>query len=275
MDVQVKKHGYFNQGTISGIILLLVLLLVAYKLKCEFTAILIYIFYVISIIAVGLIFPKEARKNILNVKDKYYKLKFFGVFAVISALVVYNPVERYKNKYCEESIALSVVVKEKKGKVYHLYEGEGKVVLEFKDIYKAEINSDGTAFFPRGLNIHTNDKVKLGIEYSEPVQPVYPDSEYIIPYHGTLNLLIHLDGINHLSGTVTDEKNNPLSDVNVKIDQRIDTLTDSTGYYTFNIPDSLENTTYEVTFIKKGYSLERKVAYPQSKQKLNIKMSRQ
>ncbi len=133
------------------------------------------------------------------------------------------------------------------------------------------INEMGQAFFQ---NLHSGDTVKLDIDFSEPYKPLSPDSNYIIEPNGKIDLAVALQGISKVQGKVLYNEA-PLSGVIVQVDNVPPTTSDSTGWFSITIPDSLQRESYKVWVIKKGFKTKSEPATPQIGESLPIILEKQ
>lgn len=134
---------------------------------------------------------------------------------------------------------------------------------------KELIDDKGTASFQ---NVKVGDQVKLDVDFSEPFKPKYPDSIYTIPADGRIYLAVELQNLGRVYGTVI-WRDQPLPGVLVTIDNLSDT-TDVTGSYSIEIPENNRRKDPEVKFLKPGFKMLMKKAYPQTDVPLNIIMEK-
>ena len=148
---------------------------------------------------------------------------------------------------------------------------QGQVIMDVEggEAKKEDIDSKGTASFK---NVKIGDKVHLKVDFSEPYRPLNPDSIYTIPADGRINLTVGLQNLNRVFGTVL-YRDQPLAGVLVTIgDLRVST--DATGSYNIPIPESAQRKEQEVKFLKTGYKMLIKKAFPQTNEPLNIVMEK-
>ena len=122
-------------------------------------------------------------------------------------------------------------------------------------------------------NVEVGDKVKLNVEFSEPYRPLKPDSLYTIPADGRITLAVGLQNLNRIFGTVL-WRNEPLGNVLVVIGELRDTSDAVTGYYEIPIPEQAQRQKQEVKFLKTGYKMLIKNAFPQTNESLNVVMEK-
>lgn len=134
---------------------------------------------------------------------------------------------------------------------------------------KELIDDKGTASFQ---NVKVGDQVKLNVDFSEPFKPRYPDSIYTVPADGRIYLEVELQNLGRVYGTVI-WRDQPLPGVLVTIDDLSDT-TDVTGSYSIEIPENNRRKDPEVKFLKPGFKMLIKKAYPQTDVPLNIIMEK-
>jgi Effector-associated domain 11 len=137
------------------------------------------------------------------------------------------------------------------------------------DVKKEVIDDKGKAAFQ---NVKVGDKVRLKIDFSEPFRPLNPDSVYTIPADGRLTLTAHLQHLNRVFGTVI-YRDQPLVGVKVVVGD-LSVMTDAAGGYKIQIPEQDQRKEQEVKFLKTGYKMLIKKAFPQTNEPLNIVMEK-
>jgi Effector-associated domain 11 len=143
------------------------------------------------------------------------------------------------------------------------------MAVEGGDVKKEVIDDKGKAAFQ---NVKVGDKVRLKIDFSEPFRPLNPDSVYTIPADGRLTLTASLQHLNRVYGTVL-YRDQPLSGVLVAIGD-LHATTDVTGGYKIQIPEQDQRKEQEVKFLKAGYKMLMKKAFPQTNEPLNVVMEK-
>jgi Effector-associated domain 11 len=143
------------------------------------------------------------------------------------------------------------------------------MAVEGGDVKKEVIDEKGKAAFQ---NVKVGDKVRLKIDFSEPFRPLNPDSLYTIPADGRITLTAGLQHLNRVYGTVIWHEQ-PLVGVKVVIGD-LNTLTDSAGGYNIQIPEQDQRKEQEVKFLKAGFKMLIKKAFPQTNEPLNIVMEK-
>ena len=132
------------------------------------------------------------------------------------------------------------------------------------------ISENGEAFFN---NLKVDEKIRLGVDFSEPYKPTHPDSLYTIDASGKIYLEVALQNLEKVFGRVIF-KDKPLDGVQVSIGPSLRDTTDALGYYEVNIPVSQQRKEQEVNFYKPGFKMLSKNAFPQTNEPLNILMEK-
>lgn len=191
-------------------------------------------------------------------------VKAGGALAAFTLVFLVNPVS-------EAPLTLTVFLQGKNGQSLKSLHQHGYVLLDVNGERKKELIDDkGQAHFK---NLYAGDKVRnVDIEFSEPLQPVRPDSVYTIDAQGQIYLEVAMKHLGHIYGTVL-AGDGALEGVIVTVDNLRDT-TDLTGSYSIDIPETMQRTDPEVKFHKTGYKLLIKKAYPQTNQPLNVVMEK-
>ena len=168
-------------------------------------------------------------------------------------------------------INVSVYVADKKSDLVASLKKEGYVLMttEGGGRPKELIDDKSRASFQ---NIKVGDKVRLNVDFSEPYRPINPDSVYIVPANGQITLTVDLQNLNRVYGTVI-YRDQPVAGVLVAIGD-LRATTDATGSYNISIPESAQRKEQEVKFLKTGFKMLMKKAYPQTNEPLNIVMEK-
>jgi hypothetical protein len=168
-------------------------------------------------------------------------------------------------------INVSVYVEDQKSDLVSPLKKEGYVLMttEGGGRPKELIDDKSRASFQ---NIKVGDKVRLNVDFSEPYRPINPDSIYTVPANGQITLIVGLQNLNRVFGTVI-WRDQPLSGVLVAIGD-LRTTTDTTGGYTLPIPEAAQRKEQEVKFLKSGYKMLIKKAFPQTNEPLNVVMEK-
>ncbi|MBV6425974.1 MAG: hypothetical protein KIPDCIKN_00465 [Haliscomenobacter sp.] len=190
-------------------------------------------------------------------------VKAGGALAAFALVFLVNPAKE------EEPLTLTVFVVGKNGQSVKSLHQQGYVIMDVNGERKKELIDDkGQAHFK---NLRLGDQARrMDIEFSEPFQPVRPDSVYILNSLGQLYLEVAMQHLGRIYGTVITG-DLPLQDVLVSVDELKDT-TDITGSFSITVPDNMQRTDPEVKFFKPGYKLLIKKAYPQTDRPLNVVM---
>ena len=146
---------------------------------------------------------------------------------------------------------------------------QGHVLMDYRGERKRmAISENGEVFFS---NLKAGEKVRLGVDFSEPYQPVRPDSLYTIDNSGKIYLQVALLHLEKVYGR-TIWQDTPLSGVVVSVGPTLSDTTDALGYYDIYIPPALQRKEQEINFFKTGFRLLTKKAFPQTNDPLNVVM---
>ena len=192
-----------------------------------------------------------------------------GVVASIVTIVGFSLKDFLFPKKEAKIINATVFVESKMGTDELRKQGYIFMDVEGGERKKELIDDKGTASFQ---NVKVGDQVKLDVDFSEPFKPKYPDSIYTIPADGRIYLAVELQNLGRVYGTVI-WRDQPLPGVLVTIDDLSDT-TDVTGSYNIEIPEDNRRKDPEVKFLKPGFKMLMKKAYPQTDVPLNIIMEK-
>lgn len=199
--------------------------------------------------------------NILT--NLFYFLTFIITFSTFYFTIC-------KTKVIPETIKnVTVFVEDKNHDLILKQQGQVILKAEGGEAKKEDIDSKGSASFK---NVKVGDKVDLQVDFSEPYRPLKPDSVYTIPYDGRINLVVSLQNLNRVFGTVI-WRDQPLVGVVVVIDRLRDT-TNITGNYSISIPEEFQKKKQEVKFLKPGFNMVMRKAFPQTNEPLNIIMEK-
>jgi hypothetical protein len=148
---------------------------------------------------------------------------------------------------------------------------QGKIIMEVAggESKEEDIDSKGSASFK---NVKVGDKVRLKVNFSEPYHPIDSNALHTITADGRITLTVALQNLNRVFGTVI-YRDQPLSDVLVAIGD-LRATTDVTGSYKIQIPEQDQRKEQEVKFLKAGYKMLIKKAFPQTNEPLNIVMEK-
>lgn len=166
---------------------------------------------------------------------------------------------------------VTVNVRDKDGTLVESLLTQGYVIMTTSGggAPKELIDDKGAASFK---NIKVGDNVRLSIEFSEPYQPIYPDSVYTVPEDGRIHLTVALQHLGKVFGRVI-YRDKELPGVIVAVGSLRDT-TDDLGRYEIFIPENEQRPDQEVFFKKDGFKSMTKRAYPQTNQPLNVILER-
>lgn len=192
-----------------------------------------------------------------------------AVIAGIVQIFGYSIKDLFSNNQNGKLTNITVYVEDKKHDLILKQQGQVIMDVEGGEAKKEDIDSKGTASFK---NAKIGDKVHLKVDFSEPYRPVNPDSVYTIPADGRINLTVGLQNLNRVFGSVI-WRDQPLAGVLVAIGELRDT-TDATGSYAIPIPESAQRKEQEVKFLKSGFKMLIKKAFPQTNEPLNIVMEK-
>ncbi|MEN9611672.1 MAG: hypothetical protein RLZZ628_2486 [Bacteroidota bacterium] len=160
---------------------------------------------------------------------------------------------------------VTVLVEDRDGAFVMRNQGHIQMFVTGGESKKALIDDKGVAAFQ---NVHVGDSVRLKVDYSEPYYPEHPDSVYKIPRDGRMRLRVRLQHLGNVFGTV-GYGDQPLQGVLVDVNGLRDT-TDVTGRFEINIPEAQQRKEQEVKFLKSGFKMMTKKAYPQTNEPLNV-----
>jgi hypothetical protein len=266
------KQGNLKPSTVTkiiGIVLLVSALLITLFIQCP-TKMHYFMIYAFVGIGIALLLARSAEHASLSVKAWNIGVGLTGGVALPFILFFTNPVGSFKPDNCIVRQSVTVFVHGKKGKQNMILRQKGYVILDVQSERKmASINENGQAHFQ---NLQVGDHVRLNIDFSEPYRSINPDSVYTIDEGGNIYLPVALEGIDNVKGNVLyDDK--PLPGVTVKIEM-LSATTDSTGFFSIPIPDSLQTARYIVWFFKDGFKSISKDALPQSGIPLSVVMEK-
>lgn len=166
-------------------------------------------------------------------------------------------------------INVTVMVEDKNGEFVMRQQGKIVMMVEGGDVKQEDIDSKGSASFK---NVKSGDKVRLKVDFSEPYRPLNPDSLYIIPKDGRINLRVGLQHLGKVFGRVL-YRDKELAEVIVSVGSLRDT-TDDLGRYEILIPETEQRQEQEVFFKANGFKSMMKMAFPQTNQPLNVVMEK-
>ncbi len=259
---------------ITGVIFLALAAGITLKIQCPSSAqyLTLYTFFGVGL---ALLLPKDAEKASAKFTLKDASILLGGGVALPFILFVINPIDKFKSDRCSIQMTnITVSVNSKHGRDDKILR-QGSVVLDIigKDTRREPINDNGEVAFK---NIMIGDSVRLNIDFSEPYKPVNPDSVFVIHANEKIYLPVRLDGIAHVRGKVI-YGDAPLDAVKVELDGvggELDTLTDQEGRYSFNIPERMQEKSYQIVFRKKGFKTDTAIAFPQTHEALQIIMKK-
>jgi hypothetical protein len=196
-------------------------------------------------------------------------IKTTGILAVFLCLLYFNPAANLSEMDCTTEVPVTIFVHGNGGRQDLVLRQQGHVLMDYRGERKRmAINENGEAFFS---NLKTSEKIRLGVDFSEPYQPVRPDSVYTIDKSGQIYLQVALLHLEKVYGR-TIWQDNPLSGVVVSIGPTLSDTTDALGYYDIYIPPALQRKEQEVIFFKPGFRLLTKKSFPQTNDPLNVVM---
>lgn len=196
-------------------------------------------------------------------------VKATGVLVVFLCLLYFNPASNLSEMDCTTEVPVTVFVHGKGGQQDLVLRQQGHVLMDYRGERKRmAISENGEVFFS---NLKAGEKVRLGVDFSEPYQPVRPDSVYTIDNSGKIYLQVALLHLEKVYGR-TIWQDTPLSGVVVSIGPTLSDTTDALGYYDIYIPSALQRKEQEINFFKTGFRLLTKKAFPQTNDPLNVVM---
>jgi hypothetical protein len=271
-----KSIALKNIAKLSGGLFIVLAVIIALFNKCP-TNVQYFIIYALFGIGAALLLAKSAERTSANVTVYNVGIGLSGGVALPFILFFTNPIGSFKPDDCNRLLSATsatVFVHGKKGKQDMILRQKGFVIMDLHGERKrASINENGQAFFQ---NLHSGDSVRLDIDFSEPYKTIFPDSVYIIQPGSTIYLQVALQGIGEVRGMVLYNAV-PLADVTVKLIGKTGILldtTNSTGDFSFTIPERMQTNEYQVWFIKEGFKAISYPAFPQTGEPLNIVMEK-
>jgi len=199
---------------------------------------------------------------------RYYVMTLFGVFILLLVLKLYSTIF-----YNKDTTGVTVFVVGQRGCTDFILREKGKVIMRINrtgETKSEDISDKGEAKFS-GLAI--GEKVTIEIDFSEPYRSINKDTIYTITGNGSICLMAQLENLDKIFGRVIYNEI-PLKEVTVSINSIVFSQTDSLGDYTLNIPLEFQKKQQEVYFYKKGFILEKLVAYPQTKTQLDVSLTK-
>lgn len=197
-------------------------------------------------------------------------LRSGGSLGIFALAYLVNPAGGYVGRGCASEVPVTVFAHGRGGPQDLVLRQQGHVLLDYRGERKRmAISENGEAFFS---NLKIGETLRIGVDFSEKYVPVRPDSTYVVDESGKIYLEVSLD-LGQLGGRVV-HGDQPLPDVVVAIGRTLRDTTDALGYYDMNIPPALQRKVQEVTFYKKGFNLLTKKAYPQTREPLNVLMTK-
>jgi hypothetical protein len=166
-------------------------------------------------------------------------------------------------------INTTVFVENKKHEL--VLQQQGKIIMEVDggESKQEDIDSKGSASFK---NVKVGDKVRLKVNFSEPYSPIDSNALHTITADGRITLTVALQNLNRVFGTVI-YRDQPLAGVKVVIGD-LSATTDFAGSYKIQIPEQDQRKEQEVKFLKTGFKMLMKKAFPQTNEPLNIVMEK-
>ncbi len=161
--------------------------------------------------------------------------------------------------------SVTVFVHGKAGKHDLILRQKGEVSMDVKGGERKEesIDDKGTATFK---NVIPGQKVYIDIKFSQPYRAVHKDSLYEIPEDGIIYLETKLMGIDLVRGYLS-YMDKALPGVIVKLVGAMGNMFDTTdqmGDFLFNIPDSQQLETYQISYFKEGFKPVNTVSTPET-----------
>ena len=222
-------------------------------------------------VSFALLFPKSAEKTSLTITILKKAAKFGGAAAIPVTLILWDPISQYAGDACQtKRETITVFVHGKNGRqVLPLRNGGIVLMKTSSEPKRSSINENGEAFF---YNLTPGEKVTLDIVFSEPYNPIRPDSVYVIQTNELIDLEVTLQNAGTISGHVR-YNDDPLPGVQVQVDT-ITVLTDHLGTFNIKIPENKQKDNYSVLFYKQGFKSQTAPAYPQTGKPLEINLEK-
>jgi hypothetical protein len=170
----------------------------------------------------------------LSKRQSYTIIILFMIF--VWSISIYCLINYFK----KDSNSVNVFVHGESGANEFVLLNRGKVTMSFGKAIKEEtINSKGVATFDEIPSKFFKNYKKVKITFSdpngEPYRVLHPDSLYQLDEGEIINLIVKLDGLDRLSGTVTDfNTGNFIKNARVSIAQDF-TFSNEFGEFTLNI----------------------------------------
>lgn len=265
MKNKTTESKKIDSKTIIGISIIILIVGIGFSFECPPKSAR-YIIYFLTALVFFFLLPKSVASATFSLNIKPISFKIFGGAAVFCFLSYIDPIQ---DSICN-SVSVKVFIHGSKGKMDKVL-SDGHLVMNIvgKGLQDIPIDKNGTATFD---NLNIGDKVMFRIEFSEPFQLNPPDSVYVINSNREISLEVRLLGIDKVFGK-TLYNDNPLKDVIVSTEGINDT-TNTLGDFEIRIPDSLQKQQYQVWFSKEGYKSVPVIAYPETREPLNIIMEK-
>lgn len=267
-----KKTNNFK--FVAGVLFFILAVVFGLGIKCPSNVQLIIIYSLMGV-GFGLLLAKSAKQTTAKFTIANIGVVLRGAVALPFILIIINPIGKWKEDECAfklKATSATVFVHNKKGKQEMRLWGKGSVIMDLgRENKPSLIDANGMAFFP---NLRIGDSARLSIKYSEPYQPVYPDSVYVIENNEKIDLPVALQGIDKLNGMVLFN-DAPLPEVTVKLMGETGYLLDTTnqtGDFSFSIPEEMQKSEYKIWLIKNRYKTKLVPAFPQTGEPLIIVM---
>lgn len=262
----ISNTNLFNR--VFGISLLVIMILITLLVPYPSTT-LRFVIYILSGFSIALIFIKKDSQASGSFNFRNITFSIIGGAAIPILLIMYDPIGEFK-VMPESKVNITVFVHGKKGKMDMVIRQQGYVLMDLNgDRQKKPIGAEGDAHFG---NLQIGDKVRLAIDFSEPYQPINPDSLYEIDETGKIYLQVALEGIDVIDGMALYD-NSGLSGVTVKAGE-LTATTDPEGSFKIEVPEELQADHYDLWFLKSGFKAKSAVAYPQTGKRVEIIMEK-
>ena len=195
---------------------------------------------------------------------------FAAIIGIFSLPALFNILPKFDRLPGKETLSfVTVLVSDKNGEPVMRQQGNIEMFVTGGENKSQRINDKGEAIF---RNVKVGDTVRLKVDFSEPYRPINPNFVYTIPADGRIHLTVALQNLGRVFGTVIYQ-DQPLEGVLVDV-EGLRTTTDITGRFEIQILENAQRKDPEVKFLKKGFKMMMKIAYPQTDAPLNVVMEK-
>ena len=218
-----------------------------------------------------------------SMKNKFRPLSRLILVIFMAGILLFNFNSRFSinSKSSSESLgsnSVTVFVHGKQGRNDLILQNKGKVEITYGGARVLQgVNEKGQAFFNEIPERFFSDNAKVYINIrdtdGEPYRAQRPDSLYNLDPQEPIFFPVILENLDRVFGSVYWNES-PLEGVIVSIDNVIRDTTDNFGEYKLQIPEEMQKKIHQVKFLKPGFKMQVKSAYPQTNRALNIVMNK-